>query len=89
MKPIRVLPVDCGHFLKGMAGSLALPMMERHHLQAIEAMSAGPPRRLVCFGNHLGFWPKEFSPENKGKDFKPSLRDLILAVILSKAFRRN
>ena len=81
--------MDCGHFLKAMASSLALPMMERHHLQAIEAMSAGPSRRLVCFGNHLVFWPKEFSPENKGKDFKPSLCDLILAVILSKAFRRN
>ena len=81
--------MDCGHSLKGMVGSLALPMMERHHLQAIEAMSAGPPRRLVCFANHLDSWLKEFSPENKGKDFKPGLRDLILVVILSKAFRRN
>ena len=54
--------MGCVDFLNGMAGSLALPMMDSRHLQVIEAMSAGLSRRLFCFANHLVFWPKEFSP---------------------------
>jgi len=47
---------------------LALPWLE-------SSMMAAPARtkRLVCFGNHLGFWPEGFFPKVGGRDFKPSL----------------
>jgi len=46
---------------------LALPWLE-------SSMKAAPARtkRLVCFGNHLGFWPEGFFPKAGGRDFKPS-----------------
>jgi hypothetical protein len=46
---------------------LALPWLE-------SSMMAAPPRikRLVCFGNHLGFWPEGFFPKAGGRDFMPS-----------------
>jgi len=30
------------------------------------------PRRLVCVGNHLGFYPGNFFPKNAGKDYTPT-----------------
>ncbi|MDC0268137.1 DUF1552 domain-containing protein, partial [bacterium] len=35
---------------------------------------AAPSRtkRLVCFGNHLGFWPEGFFPKEGGRGFMPS-----------------
>lgn len=30
------------------------------------------PRRLVCVGNHLGFYPGNFFPQDTGKDYTPT-----------------
>ena len=30
------------------------------------------PRRLVCVGNHLGFYPGNFFPKDAGKDYTPT-----------------
>ena len=60
--------IDRRRFLQGMGVVLALPWLE-------SSMMGAPARtkRLVCFGNHLGFWPEGFFPKDGGRDFKPSL----------------
>ncbi len=46
---------------------LALPWLES------SAMAEAPrPRRLVCVGNHLGFYPGNFFPQDIGKDYTPT-----------------
>ena len=46
---------------------LALPWLES------SAMADAPrPRRLVCVGNHLGFYPGNFFPQDIGKDYTPT-----------------
>ena len=46
---------------------LALPWLES------SAMAEAPrPRRLVCVGNHLGFYPGNFFPQDTGKDYTPT-----------------
>ena len=46
---------------------LALPWLES------SAMADAPrPRRLVCVGNHLGFYPGNFFPQDIGKDYAPT-----------------
>ncbi|MDP6903632.1 MAG: DUF1552 domain-containing protein [Verrucomicrobiota bacterium] len=46
---------------------LALPWLES------SAMADAPhPRRLVCVGNHLGFYPGNFFPKDAGKDYTPT-----------------
>jgi len=46
---------------------LALPWLES------SAMAyASRPRRLVCVGNHLGFYPGNFFPKDAGKDYTPT-----------------
>lgn len=47
-------------------------------LPALESVATEPtqtpesPRRLVCVGNHLGFYPGNFFPEAAGKDYVPT-----------------
>ena len=61
------LSVDRRSFLQGMGLGLALPWLES------SAMADAPrPRRLVCVGNHLGFYPGNFFPKNAGKDYTPT-----------------
>ena len=54
-------------FLQGTGIALSLP--------AFDSFAAGlsaekkPPRRLVCIGNHLGFYPGNFFPKTAGKDY--------------------
>ena len=54
-------------FLQGTGIALSLP--------AFDSFAAGlsaakkPPRRLVCIGNHLGFYPGNFFPTESGKDY--------------------
>ena len=46
---------------------LALPWLES------SAMADAPrPRRLVCVGNHLGFYPGNFFPQDIGKYYTPT-----------------
>ena len=60
-------PVDRRKFLQGMGVVLALPWLE-------SAAMADAPRtkRLVCVGNHLGFYPGNFFPKAAGKDYVPT-----------------
>ena len=60
-------PVDRRRFLQGMGVVLALPWLE-------SAAMADAPRtkRLVCVGNHLGFYPGNFFPKAAGKDYVPT-----------------
>jgi hypothetical protein len=57
-------------FLQGTGIALSLP--------AFDSFAAGPSaakkplRRLVCIGNHLGFYPGNFFPKVAGKDYVPS-----------------
>jgi hypothetical protein len=50
-------------FLQGTGGALTLPAFESF------AADKAPPRRLVCVGNHLGFYPGHFFPKDTGKAY--------------------
>ena len=58
---------DRRQFLSGLGVTLALPWLES------SAMEAAPwPKRLVCVGNHLGFYPANFFPKTAGRDYVPT-----------------
>jgi hypothetical protein len=63
--------VDRRRFLHGTGVALALPFLESRTARAEEKTDANP-RRLVCIGNHLGFWPDGFFPSREGKDYQSS-----------------
>jgi len=64
---MKIKSIDRRRFLKGMGLGLALPWLES------SAMADAPrPRRLVCVGNHLGFYPGNFFPQDIGKDYTPT-----------------
>ena len=64
-------------FLHGTGIALALPLMESH-LSGAEQKRDANPRRLVCIGNHLGYYPDSFFPRTAGKGYKtsPTLKHL-------------
>ena len=57
-------------FLQGTGIALSLPAFDS--LAAGLSAAKKPPRRLVCIGNHLGFYPGNFFPKTAGKDYVPS-----------------
>ena len=54
--------------LQGTGIALTLPRLES--LSAKNHPTPQAPRRLVCIGNHLGFYPGHFFPEASGKNFE-------------------
>tara|TARA_Y100001968_G_scaffold105575_1_gene95523 strand:- start:895 stop:2145 length:1251 start_codon:yes stop_codon:yes gene_type:complete len=67
LNEMKIKSIDRRRFLKGMGLGLALPWLES------SAMADAPrPRRLVCVGNHLGFYPGNFFPQDIGKDYTPT-----------------
>jgi hypothetical protein len=58
-------------FLQSTGIALALPLMESRLSRADEKRDANP-RRLVCIGNHLGYYPGNFFPQTAGKNYKTS-----------------
>ena len=54
--------------LQGTGIALTLPRLES--LSAKNHPTPQAPRRLVCVGNHLGFYPGHFFPEASGKNFE-------------------
>lgn len=58
-------------FLQGVGIALALPKLESF---AAAATDSAPPRRLVCVGKHLGFYPGNFFPKTAGEDYAPAFR---------------
>lgn len=59
---------DRRQFLAGSTGFLALPTL----LSAGGSQSETQPRRIVCIGNSLGFWPGGFFPQSEGKNYELS-----------------
>ena len=54
-------------FLQGTGIALSLPFFESFAVGP--ATDGESPRRLVCVGNHLGFYPGNFFPKTTGKDY--------------------
>ena len=54
-------------FLQGTGIALSLPAFDS--FAAVLPAAKKPPRRLVCIGNHLGFYPGNFFPKAAGKDY--------------------
>lgn len=66
----RHLPfIERRHFLRGLGLALALPAFESLHAGFATAAPKTDPRRLICIGNHLGFWPGGFFPQAEGADY--------------------
>ena len=61
--------IDRRHFLRGLGVSLALPAFNSLHTGFAAAPPQAAPRRLICIGNHLGFWPGGFFPTAEGRDY--------------------
>ena len=57
-------------FLQGTGSALALPGLESFGSEGKAITSQ--PKRLVCVGNHLGFYPPAFFPERAGADYVSS-----------------
>ena len=66
--------MDRRRFLQGAGVALALPLLESRFARTLPADSgrAANPRRLVCIGNHLGYWPGGFFPSEAGEEYKTS-----------------
>ncbi len=66
----KLSPPNRRQFLQGTGIALSLPVFE--------SFSGGfsgrqeSQRRLVCVGNHLGFYPGNFFPKAAGKDYVPT-----------------
>lgn len=58
--------------LRGAGVALSLPLLESIATRA-HAKPVTSPRRIVCVGNHLGFWPGGFFPSQAGTDYQTSL----------------
>lgn len=52
--------------------SLAVPAFESLNTGFAATAAQADPRRLICIGNHLGFWPDGFFPTNAGREFAMS-----------------
>ena len=61
-------PFNRRRFLQGMGVTLSLPAFE-----SLATSGSAPviPRRLVCIGNHLGFYPGHFFPKEPGRVYPP------------------
>ena len=63
----KTIPLSRRRFLQGTGFALTLPAFDSLTVGA--AAGEKTPRRLVCVGNHLGFYPGNFFPQNSGKDY--------------------
>src|ERR1700722_8645322 len=60
-------------FLRAAGVSLALPCLDAFFpTVARGAAVAGPPPRMICICAPLGFYPGNFMPKEKGKNYKLS-----------------
>ena len=66
-------PLTRRHFLRSAGIILALPTLESLQSRAFAAGNTPPPRRMVCICTPLGMHAPDFFPEQKGRDYKPSL----------------
>ena len=61
--------IDRRHFLRGLGMALALPAFESLNVGFAATAPKPTPKRLICIGNHLGFWPGGFFPTAEGRDY--------------------
>ena len=61
--------IERRHFLQGFGMALALPAFNSFNVGLSAAAPMNAPRRLICIGNHLGFWPGGFFPSAEGRDY--------------------
>jgi hypothetical protein len=66
----KLLHLSRRQFLQGTGVALSLPAFESFAAGTSNAEKS--PRRLVCVGNHLGFYPGNFFPKAAGKDYVPT-----------------
>jgi len=69
MNTHRTPVIDRRHFLRGLGITLALPAFESLNVGFAATAPSVTPRRLICIGNHLGFWPGGFFPTAEGRDY--------------------
>ena len=69
MKTERASFIDRRHFLRGLGMALALPTFDSLNVGLAASTPKTDPRRLICIGNHLGFWPGGFFPTAEGRDY--------------------
>ncbi len=72
MKPIHTL--DRRDLLRGAGIALTLPFLESSFSRSAAASTnmEKSPRRLVCIGNHLGYYPGNFFPKDAGLKYQIS-----------------
>lgn len=63
----KLTPLNRRRFLQGTGIALSLPVFESFATDT--ATGDESPRRLVCVGNHLGYYPGNFFPKDAGKDY--------------------
>ena len=61
--------IDRRRFLRGLGMALALPAFQSLNVGIAAADPNPKPKRLICIGNHLGFWPDGFFPTGEGRDY--------------------
>jgi len=66
-------PLTRRHFLRSAGIILALPTLESLQSRAFAAGNTPPPRRMVCICAPLGMHAPDFFPEQKGRDYQPSM----------------
>ncbi len=66
----KQLHLNRRQFLHGTGIALSLPSLES--LASGTPTAENPSRRLVCVGNHLGFYPGNFFPKIAGKNYTPT-----------------
>ena len=78
MKTLKPPYVDRRNFLKGVGVSLALPAFDSLNTGYVAAAEVGAPKRMICIGSHLGFYPGSFFPKTTGEDYKisPTLKGI-------------
>ena len=72
MKPAHTL--DRRALLRGAGIALTLPFLDSSFPRSAAASTNAKksPRRLVCIGNHLGYYPGNFFPKHAGRKFQIS-----------------
>ncbi len=78
MEKVTSRRIDRRRFLQGAGLSLTLPFLESGTPRAFAAAPAERPRRILAIGNHLGFYPGAFFPEQAGMDYvsSPTLKNI-------------
>jgi hypothetical protein len=78
MRTENLQSIDRRRFLKGAGLSLALPLLKSGAPRALAAAPEERPRRILAIGNHLGFYPGAFFPEQAGMDYisSPTLSNI-------------